>query len=931
MSAAGLAEIVIEQRAAELPTEVVRALAVDDAGWLWVGTHAGLFRYDGRKVVRWGGAAPSVEIADILQVEADRALVLTGTGALEQHTPDARQTAGGGAPLGVTQATLDAEGAAWALVAGRLWRGTDPLLGPWQPVDRAPERIYGLWADGEAGVWVATADAAVLLDAAGAELLRVPMSVPRASAAGSGERQWFVDDETRVLSVSAAGTVEDHGRLDRGGVTALAEHQGALWVALGSGLWVLPPDAAPQEVGLGSAMMGVMELESSPDGTLWLGAMQGLFALLAPETRLWSERSGLPDRGIRALTLADPDGDSVILSTWRGPAWVARDTLTVTAVPPAYTEGEACWDGGGRLWVGGVYAHGELPELLDPRGGARRPLPPETARYWDCAPAGDGGLWLGTSQGVAHLTPDGEVRATALPIYESIRVYEDGQGEVWASSWEDTCHAPRAAILAGASDWTCEALPTGARITDVLEVEGRLWASATGAGLLERTAAGVWQVVPAAERLPTRDLLWMSASPRGGVWLAGHGTLLRVRPSADAAGWTVLERLGPSQGMPSRTGSHVVESPTGALWVASSEGLVSIPPAARRPAADPPAPVLSELRLAGHAQSPAAALSLGWQEGPLALEYSVAALREPQRLRFRVRTHPDAPWSEPSETPTFQLLALPEGAQVVQAQAALEDGPWSPPSAPLALTVAPPWYRLWWARLLGASLLVLLARLAWRIRLALALRLERERSRIALDLHDELGSGLGSISILAGLAAQEELEEDDRRSAAEDAARVAGELGQAMQDIVWSLRQDAGDASALLDYLATRGQRLLADGQAVFSVERPARERLGRVDLRIRREVQLMVSEALHNAARHASATRVALRFRVEPGRRWIIEVEDDGLGMQGESRRPGGGNGLESIRQRAERIGASVAWLAGPRGGTCFTVEFTPTRRLWR
>jgi signal transduction histidine kinase len=200
-----------------------------------------------------------------------------------------------------------------------------------------------------------------------------------------------------------------------------------------------------------------------------------------------------------------------------------------------------------------------------------------------------------------------------------------------------------------------------------------------------------------------------------------------------------------------------------------------------------------------------------------------------------------------------------------------------------------------------------------------------------MDLHDEMGSGLGSIGILAGLAADERLDDASRRRLAEQIAEAAGELGTALGDIVGSLRHDADTLDSLAWRLAERGRRLFPDGRPEFATRFPERWPSVRLSLEARRNLQLIALEALHNAARHAAARHV--RLGLEPtGCGWRLWVGDDGRGLPPEARAGRTrGHGLANMRSRAEAIGASIAWNDGPEAGTVVEVTFDPGARLRR
>ena len=156
----------------------------------------------------------------------------------------------------------------------------------------------------------------------------------------------------------------------------------------------------------------------------------------------------------------------------------------------------------------------------------------------------------------------------------------------------------------------------------------------------------------------------------------------------------------------------------------------------------------------------------------------------------------------------------------------------------------------------------------------------------------------------------------------------ASELASSLADIVWSLRRDSGSIEALASHLAERGGRMFPDGRLQLETEFPDPWPDTSLGLAVRRNLQRIGVEALHNVAKHADARRVRLGF-AQRGSRWILWVEDDGkgLGDRGEARGDGG-VGLSSMRARAAEIGAEIVWSEPPGGGTRVAVRFDPAAR---
>ena len=195
-----------------------------------------------------------------------------------------------------------------------------------------------------------------------------------------------------------------------------------------------------------------------------------------------------------------------------------------------------------------------------------------------------------------------------------------------------------------------------------------------------------------------------------------------------------------------------------------------------------------------------------------------------------------------------------------------------------------------------------------------------------MDLHDELGAGLGSIGILTGLAAEPDTEVGSRVSLAQRASALAGTLSQSLADIVWALRPDTPGLDDLGHHIVDRAAALFADRPIEFSADYPAEGTGQDVSLAVRRNVLLIALEALHNAAEHASARRVAFRMARANGN-WTLRVSDDGVGIEG-SKSAGGGLGMTSMQRRAEEIGAELSIASEPGTGTRVELTFDPRAR---
>ena len=264
----------------------------------------------------------------------------------------------------------------------------------------------------------------------------------------------------------------------------------------------------------------------------------------------------------------------------------------------------------------------------------------------------------------------------------------------------------------------------------------------------------------------------------------------------------------------------------------------------------------------------------------------------------------DTDWSRPSAERVVHYSRLAPGRYRFQVRAITSDGLAGVTPAALDFVILPPVWQRWWLRtgvVLGLTLLVFLAH---RYRVARLLETERVRTRIASDLHDDIGSSLSQIAILSEVA----------RTSAGDDARVATPLGRiatlsresvdAMSDIVWAIDPHRDTPT----HLAQRMRRLASDllsarGIEVrFEIADASHPRLG---ADVRREVFLILKEAIHNITRHAQATRVDIALAIAQ-RRLQLVVQDNGCGF--DPARAPDGQGLRNMARRAQSLGGTLA-----------------------
>jgi signal transduction histidine kinase len=208
------------------------------------------------------------------------------------------------------------------------------------------------------------------------------------------------------------------------------------------------------------------------------------------------------------------------------------------------------------------------------------------------------------------------------------------------------------------------------------------------------------------------------------------------------------------------------------------------------------------------------------------------------------------------------------------------------------------------------------ATLAFLLRLRRSRRLEMEalRHRISRDLHDEIGSHLGSIRLMSELA----LREDGASESLEEIHRLAGEAAESMRGIIWLVREgDAPKLTSLAEAIRQSASALLKGIE--WSLEAPKGNDAFTASLGFHRQVFLFFREAVHNIARHAQAAQVKIELRWDT-KRFHLVIQDDGRGFDVAAITAG--NGLANLRHRAEVLGGDVKITSDAGKGTRIVLE---------
>jgi signal transduction histidine kinase len=304
----------------------------------------------------------------------------------------------------------------------------------------------------------------------------------------------------------------------------------------------------------------------------------------------------------------------------------------------------------------------------------------------------------------------------------------------------------------------------------------------------------------------------------------------------------------------------------------------------------------------------------------------------PERMRFRHRlVGLDTDWVDAGADRVASYWRVPPGRYRFEVSAHTGDGVWNEAGASVALRVLPQFWQTWWFLTLACA--GLLGSVAGAVRyvekrkakakvqrLELEGAMERERTRIAQDLHDDLGAGLTEIGLTSELVQDASVPAEEARGYLKEISTRARELAAAMDEIVWAVNPRNDLVLSVAAYFSQFAGRLLkpAGIGCRLDIERD----LPTLPLKAeqRHGLFLAFKETLINVVKHARATEVHLSIHVEEGV-LVVGVEDNGGGFVADAPPPGA-DGLTNIRERLRRLGGSCEIVSAPNQGTKVTLR---------
>lgn len=970
-----------------LPNNIVQAITQTLDGYLWIGTREGLCRFDGEKFKMIHLAPESMEPSINSLLAANDGSLWIGTagkgvfrlnGEGVQHFAAPER----GAIFTVFYICESANGSVWFDTDSGILQWSNGTL-KWRqdlasgenavPTKNWKTQMWSnknpICSDDKGGVWVLNGNLIRADLATPTNYFATPDQLPysgRTMYFDSEGAFWIGTDSSAdniVIRVKAGVITKYPRQKGPAGFPQMIfrDRAGVLWVGSYEGLSQLingkfvPFDNLDNTSS--SASYKIHAMFQDREQNLWVGSDGGLTRLTPKRFTTFTKQDGLASD--MALAVCPSRDGSVWISSWgSGLSHYVDGKIeilnTSNGLPSNFVMG-LTETRDGSLWTGVDY-NGPLLRIKDgevhvhKRSGSHG----TPALYQDKA----GVLWIGNRGGLQtwngvkfeHFSANDGLSDNSIDA-----ICGGDKGIVWIGT------------DGGLTRWQNEKFENLAESNPRLHVNilslyhddtsGALWIGTRGRGLL-RFRDGQVQEFDQKRGLFSDSIYAILEDNHSNLWLNSSRGVFRVNKQqieAVAAGKeasVISINYGRSDGILASGQYNDATQPAackdtqGRLWFRTTQGVTMIDPDTVTSNEHPPPVVIQEIvannimvvaRNFGADVLKPIVIPPG--NGSLEIHYAALSYLAPEKNLYRYKLEDvDSDWVNAGNQRVVKYNNLRPGRYQFDVSACNNDGVWNKAGQSVELILEPHFWQTWWFySLLGLAATGFVAgtaRYITRRRMQRKLNqmeqqraIEQERSRIARDVHDELGAKLTSISFQGSIAKLSLNDPAEIERQIEQMSASAREAVSSLHSIVWAVDPLNDSLEGLVGLISHQVGELFSNSMIRFKIVVPENIPLLHLSANVRHNLFLAVMEAANNSAKHARAAQVLIHIIMRPDELEVL-ISDDGSGFEmdpasgsGKDKANLSGHGLGNMRKRLEAIGGHFNISSDAKQGT--TIHF--------
>lgn len=505
-----------------------------------------------------------------------------------------------------------------------------------------------------------------------------------------------------------------------------------------------------------------------------------------------------------------------------------------------------------------------------------------------------------------------------FPLYYFNKIKEDSKGNIWFSTvlpqgfalWNRTSNS---FTQLPATKFTDEHFSES--ICDILPDSGNtIWlASGVGHGLLRYNyVSNKTESFSRSYGLNNEIVKSIARDHNGNLWLGTHNGLAVFNPVEKK-----FKNFDLTDGLPDEefTRSSFFDSASNLVYLLTSHAVVYFNPDDLNKKLTTQNLYIQKIQINGKDTTVdlSQPLKLLYNQNYINIEYTCVDFKNGDKIKFSYFLEGlDVAWNEAGNNTSANYSNLAPGDYIFKLKTSAGNDENGTEIDALKFTILPPFWSTWWFRifiaLFSGGCIAGVVAIYFRRKINIKhrafeqqQRINSERTRISSELHDDLGSGLTKIVMMGDqLRKNADFKNEQIISRMSSSAR---ELVDNMNEIIWALNMRNDSLQNLIAHIHKYGYEYFDDTKIKLQVLIPDIIPEAALSGEARRNIFLVVKEALHNISKHSNAEIVSIHIELS-GKVILVNISDDGRGLSLDNP----GNGLRNMKQRMIEIGGTFA-----------------------
>jgi two-component system, sensor histidine kinase ChiS len=551
----------------------------------------------------------------------------------------------------------------------------------------------------------------------------------------------------------------------------------------------------------------------------------------------------------------------------------------------------------------------------------------------------NGNIWIGNSSGITIFNREKNTfeKNLSSQVKGVMTIYRDGD-DIWVGTLRNGVHCykngdfnktvsyyPITGVLTG--EKTGSSINNSSVISIYRDSKGIIWLGTYGGGLNRfDTVNESFRYYTVKDGLPNDVVYGILPDNSGNLWLSTNKGISRFNPEKEI--FRNYDAKDGLQGNEFNQGSYFASN-SGELFFGGVYGFNAFNPDEIKDNEYIPPVYLTSFKVFDEVLPLTSSLAitkkieLSYFQNFFSFEFVALNYTSPEKNHYKyILEGFEKTWHNVSSERRYASYTnLDPGEYTLRVIGSNNDGIWNEAGTWVTIVIKPPFWKTIWFRVSAVLILITIIIMIYKYRINQLLKIEQMRVRIASDLHDEIGSSIGSIVLRSRVLQKETRWSVKSKAELERIHHTAMQTASAMRDIVWFVNPDFDTLDDMILRMKDITQSLISCIPYEFTAPREVLS--VKIPLEFRRNIFLSYKEVLHNISKHSMATKVSIEIIIS-GNLFSITVRDNGIGFTiDENSR---GNGLKNMQKRILGINGEIKIMPVPGEGTTITINAKTT-----